>query len=501
MSALAGGLTAAGVNASFSVVGTTLTKAFSPTIIGKNAASTLTFTIANGAGNPAQAGLAFTDTLLANLLVATPNGLVNNCGGAVTATAGSGSIALAGGSLAAAQASCTIAVNVTSALGGSYANGAGNISGATATMNTGGVNATLTVLEVPTIAKAFAPNPIGAGGVSTLTFTLTNINPSNALTGVAFNDTFPIAPGNMVVAAVPNATTSGCGAPTFTPVAGAASIAFSAGTIAASGTCTVTVDVRAPIGGGIYNNTSGTVSATGPSALTGGTASASLTVNQPSLNKAFAPTTIDQGGTSTLTFTLTNSAGNPAQSGINFTDTLPANVVVAATPNITTTCPSGTGVVTAVAAAGTITVTGATMNSAQASCVVTVDVTSNVPGGPYNNTAASIGATQNVTNSVTASGLTVRALPTLTKAFAPATVGVGQVEHAHLHDHQPGRRAGAHRPHLHRHAARGRRDRGHAERGEQLRRRAHHHGGRGHGHLHRRRHGRERRGGRRARAR
>jgi hypothetical protein len=41
---------------------------------------------------------------------------------------------------------------VTSALGGSYANVAGNISGATATMNTGGVNATLTVLELPTIA-------------------------------------------------------------------------------------------------------------------------------------------------------------------------------------------------------------------------------------------------------------------------------------------------------------------------------------------------------------
>ena len=38
------------------------------------------------------------------------------------------------------------------------------------------------------------------------------------------------------------------------------------------------------------------------------------------------PPAIDQGGVSTLTFTLTNGAGNPAQSGINFTDTLPANV-------------------------------------------------------------------------------------------------------------------------------------------------------------------------------
>src|SRR5439155_14494387 len=150
------------------------------------------------------------------------------------------------------------------------------------------------------------------------------------------------------------------------------------------------------------------------------------TVNQASLNKAFGPTTIDQGATSTLTFTLTNGAGNPAQSGINFTDTLPANVLVAATPNVTTTCPSGTGVVTAAGGSGSITVAGASMTAAQATCVITVDVTSSVVGGPYNNTSANIGATARITNSVTSPGLTVQSLPALTKAFAPTTIGVGQ---------------------------------------------------------------------------
>ena len=123
MGALAGGLTANGVNASLAVVGTALTKQFNPLVVGPNTTSTLTFTIANGTGNPAQAGLAFTDTLPANLFVATPPGTAGTCGGAVTAVAGSGSIALAGGSLAAAQASCTVSVNVTSALAGSYVNG------------------------------------------------------------------------------------------------------------------------------------------------------------------------------------------------------------------------------------------------------------------------------------------------------------------------------------------------------------------------------------------
>jgi len=86
-----------------------------------------------------------------------------------------------------------------------------------------------------------------------------------------------------------------------------------------------------------------------------------------------APTAIDVGGTSTLTFTITNGAGNPAQSGINFTDNLPANVVVAGTPNIQSNCPAGGALannpafVTAAAASSTITVTGLAMSAAVAS--------------------------------------------------------------------------------------------------------------------------------------
>src|SRR5438067_9832591 len=100
--------------------------------------------------------------------------------------------------------------------------------------------------------------------------------------------------------------------------------------------------------------------------MTNGITALSLHDALPIFTKAFLPAAIDLGGTSTLTFTLANGAGNPAEAGINFTDTLPAGVTVAGTPNIASTCPSGTGVVST--AAGSITVTGATMNAAQASC-------------------------------------------------------------------------------------------------------------------------------------
>ena len=70
----------------------------------------------------------------------------------------------------------------------------------------------------------------------------------------------------------------------------------------------------------------------------GGTASASLTVTAavvavpPTIAKAFAPLAILVNGTTTLTFTLNNPNAGTALSGVGFTDTLPAGLVVA-TPN------------------------------------------------------------------------------------------------------------------------------------------------------------------------
>jgi uncharacterized repeat protein (TIGR01451 family) len=104
------------------------------------------------------------------------------------------------------------------------------------------------------------------GGVSTLTFTLTNPNAGFALTGVAFTDTFP---AGLEVAAPPNATTIGCGSPAFAPAAGNTSVSFSAGTIAASGACTVTVDVSATTAGPKVNTTSNVTSTNGGTGNTG----------------------------------------------------------------------------------------------------------------------------------------------------------------------------------------------------------------------------------------
>ena len=93
--------------------------------------------------------------------------------------------------------------------------------------------------------------------------------------------------------------------------------------------CTVRGD-----GPGRYVNGAGQITAI--SGALNNVTNQTLTVVQASLTKAFT-TPVDVNQDSTLTFTLTNGAGNPAQSGINFTDTLPANVVVSPTPAIAST--------------------------------------------------------------------------------------------------------------------------------------------------------------------
>ena len=110
-----------------------------------------------------------------------------------------------------------------------------------------------------TLAKAFAPAQTVAGGTSTLTFTLGNPT-AVALSGANFTDTLPLLSGGQMVVATPAVfSTSGCGAATFAPVAGASSIAFSNGSIAANSSCTVSVQVSVPALPtiGTYANVSG----------------------------------------------------------------------------------------------------------------------------------------------------------------------------------------------------------------------------------------------------
>ncbi|MGH8079256.1 MAG: hypothetical protein ACREP7_01695 [Lysobacter sp.] len=161
-------------------------------------------------------------------------------------------------------------------------------------------------------------------------------------------------------------------------------------------------------------------------------------VSSVDLTKNFAPTTINTGGISTLTFDLANKSVN-ATASINFRDTLPTNVVIAPTPNIRTSCPTGASLggslpagmtVAAAAGSGTITVTGASVNGASAIgnqliCQIAVDVTSNTVG-VYHNTNASISNTNNLVNLVADEVLTVVQAQLTASKTVNGTLAAGQ---------------------------------------------------------------------------
>jgi hypothetical protein len=99
----------------------------------------------------------------------------------------------------------------------------------------------------------------------------------------------------------------------------------------------------------------------------------------PLLSKAFAPSAVAAGAPSTLTITLSNqSQPGAATLGADLTDTLPAGLLVAATPNASTTCPAGT--VTANARSSSVSLSAGAQIPASATCTVSVDVSAAASG-------------------------------------------------------------------------------------------------------------------------
>ena len=87
--------------------------------------------------------------------------------------------------------------------------------------------------------------------------------------------------------------------------------------------------------------------------------SAIAIVVPPTIAKAFGGASIALNATTTLTFTLTNPNAATALTGVGFTDTLPAGLVVATPNGLTGSCGGGT--ITAGAGSGSISLASATL--------------------------------------------------------------------------------------------------------------------------------------------
>ena len=140
--------------------------------------------------------MSLSDRLPAGVVVADPPDASNDCGGTLTAAAGGGTIELTDGELA-ANARCTIAVDVTSATTGSYPNATEAVTSSLGDSATAEATLTVDPAATPGFAKAFSPATVAPGGVSRLTFTIDNTVNLISVGGLGFRDFFP---SGMVVA-------------------------------------------------------------------------------------------------------------------------------------------------------------------------------------------------------------------------------------------------------------------------------------------------------------
>ena len=393
-----------------------LSKAFGAPTIPLNGSTSLTFTI-TVLQESTYSSVAFTDSLPAGLVVATPNGLTGSCGGGtITATAGTGSLSLAGATLDAA--SCTFSVNVTGTTAGVKNNTTSNLTFMfDGPGQSGPASASVTVIAPPTVVKSFGAASIATGANTSLSFTVTNGNASAALNGVGFTDTLPAG----LTVATPNGLAGSCGGGTITATAGAGSLSLAGGAIAASASCTFSVNVTGT-SAGIKNNT--TTAVTSTEGGTGGTASASVTVvGPPAISKVFGAANIAFGASTSLSFTITNNNAGTALSGVGFTDTLPAGLAVATPNGLAGSCGGGT--ITATAGTGSLSLAGAALASS-ASCTFSVNVTG-TSAGVKNNTTTAVTSAEGGTGGTASASITVGSAnpPTIGKAFGTPSIAVG----------------------------------------------------------------------------
>ncbi len=385
-----------------------IAKVFNPSTIALNATTSLTFTITNPAANvDPLTGVAFTDTLPTGLTVANASATV--CGGTLTTTAPTG-ISLSNATIA-VNSQCQFSVTVTGAASGQYTNTTGNVTSTNGgTGNTATAN--LTVATPPTITKAFGAASIPLNGTTSLTFTINNPNTTLALTGIAFTDNLPAG----LVVATPNNLNNTCGG-TATAVAGSGSISLSGGTLAASASCTVSVNVTGTTAG-VKNNS---VQVTSTEGGTGNTSNASITVVAPPvIIKAFGAASIPLNGSTSLTFTIQNNNTTTTLTGVGFSDTLPAGLVISTPNGLTGSCGGGT--ITATQATNVISLSGASL-AASSSCTFSVNVTG-IAAGTQNNTTGNVTSTEGGTGGTASASINVVAPPSIAKVFNPSSIAL-----------------------------------------------------------------------------
>lgn len=441
----------------------TVTKAFSHNLnplyftqdrMPQTGVSTLTISLNNASNNPANI-TSFLDDLatmnagvvapaVGGISIAASPAASSDCGGTLTATAGTTPIALSGGVIP-ANGSCTITVPI--AIAGNAENGVNfwrtntiytNALQTSEGNNTVDVTAQLGILGAMGIFKTYSPTIVAAGGVSRLAVSVYRVEGAAPLNNVGVTDNLP---AGHTVAAVPNISNNCGGTVNATP--GASSFSLVGGSLPAtpgnaSITCTFAVDVRAPNTVGSDTNVIGYNTVTTTEGVTNMNTLATATLTRVvlpavTLNKSFTPTSINGGNVSRLDITIANTAtGAVSLSNAAITDNLPAGTEIATNPNPAFTggagCSLGNGTITAVPQSTRLQLQGGNIG-ALATCILSVNVTSTVGGNHINSLATGAFTSAEGSSNTNAPSATLNVLQNANVGivFSPAQIETGGV--------------------------------------------------------------------------
>ena len=408
--------------------------AFLPTGTGLGGTAQLTVTLTNSgvsgltgvnANIPLPAGAtAFT--------VAPAPAAGTTCGGApvLSVVANAASASLSGVTLT-AGASCTVSFNVLTTTNSGSSNWAlaipiGSLTSAEGYANTSAVSKNLTFVASTSLGlvKSFTPATVNGGAVSALAISISNSS-ANTVNAVAFTDTFP---AGMVVYSVPGATlSSGCVNGSVSAVSNDTKIRLTGADIAAGGTCTVTVNVTS-LKPQNLTNTLAVSSLSSQQGFTNGLAASATLATSGGLGveQSFSPVAVAANTSSHLSMILVNTQASTTITGIAFTDTLPAGLKVATTPNLT--ADSGCNITPSATAGGTTVGVSGLSLAALSTCTVGVDVVATA-NGAYTNTIAQyavLATPQGYSNqSAAVATLNVLSAPTITVTPTPTSIATG----------------------------------------------------------------------------
>ncbi len=388
-----------------------LSKSYASSPTAPGGSVSVDYTLTNLSSSHALSALAFSDDLDAQLsgLTSSSGSLSDICGSG-SAISGTSPLSFSGGSLA-AGASCSFSVTQVVPAGASAETHSGDTSSLTGTASglavTGpATSAALTVssFDLPSFTASLADSALASGGSSTLTYVITNTDTSATLSDLRFSTDLDAVISGMTVTSGTGSDLCGAGS----SLTGSSLLTLSGASLAPSDSCSLdlVVQLPSPATAGSYDITSASLTEGGT--VVAAATTASFTVEPaPGFTQSFSPATVDQGGTSTVTFTIDNSAAALAASGLDFSNTLPSGLVVASPANASTTCTGGT--ITAVTNTSTLSYTGGS-TSAGASCTVAVDVKATV-GGSFVNTSgdltSSLGDSGSSSDTLTATATSV----------------------------------------------------------------------------------------------